>query len=282
MASTNSGNVENLNFSGLKVAQVMNNVDKDKEGKIKVYIPSIQYDSDYDEEDSDIDSVSTNGFVSNSNMSGLNTSTVTESNYITLRPLMLYEEDKKSGRYRIPAKNSMVIAIFLDNDPQKGYYLPLNATTEGDLLSDTYAMSSWSNYKKKVNIESNIYPNKNRVDMNYNENESELRITINEPKKSNSAVESLTDDQFKVTVSNGAGSFTLTGSSAVVKVAGCTLTLSNGTCNIDCSTTKITGNANIGGNEEVSGSFNAGSGTIAGSTIVTAANIHNYVKDCTC
>lgn len=174
--SLGSSSLSSINFSGLKVAQVMDNYDKDGEGKIKVFIPSIQYDDSYDQKAIDgKDSVKSSNIANKKKISG---GSVTQSNYIEVRPFTLFEEQKKSGNYRVPIKKSFVVVTFLDSDPQKGYYFPYNPTNDGDEITSKNAPSNWSDKKKRPNIRSEVLPNGSRIDIDWNEGDSSIIITI--------------------------------------------------------------------------------------------------------
>jgi hypothetical protein len=187
--ATNAGSgLDNLNFDGFKVAQVMENYDKDGEGKLQVYIPSIQYENKYNETVNDSKTTVKNKVLKNKNKDKKFTGgKVVSSNYITARPLTPFldersNKDNKSGQYRIPMKKSTVIVIFLDSDPQKCYYLPWNPTSEGDVMGDRNVNypKDWNKnkYKERINIASDMFPNGTRIDVNWNDDHSTFTVTV--------------------------------------------------------------------------------------------------------
>lgn len=143
--------IESLSFDGFMIGTIRDNVDTKLEGRVKVYLPKIIYNDDGE-------------------------------NGIWVRPLMLIDKGEKKSRnggsYKIPSIGSKVLVIFIDNDPQKGYYFPFTPSSSGDKISNINSTSNFSDAENKVNIDTiRAYTNGNRIEFDNNEND-QARFSI--------------------------------------------------------------------------------------------------------
>ena len=135
--------IEDLNFDGFMIGFVRDNVDETMEGRIKVYIPKIFYN--------DINSG------------------------IWVRPMNYLSSAGGSvsngGSFRVPAIDSKVLIIFLDSDPQKGYYFPFSPSLKGEKISRINSSANFLRKDTMANVDViRSYANGNRIEMDNNDN----------------------------------------------------------------------------------------------------------------
>jgi len=143
------------NLSGIMEAQVVKNDDPTGEGRIGVFIPKLMFENDYDEdpwEDKnkveiklDVGKLYKNilNFQKDFDGSGtLGDLKFKKINFIWVRPTSFFNaftsgkgNEYNTGSYRVPRVGAPVFIFFLDEDPQKGYYLPISPTKNGDELT---------------------------------------------------------------------------------------------------------------------------------------------------
>jgi len=136
--------IENLSFEGVMTGIVISNYDETLEGKIKVHIPRIFYNS--------------------------------ENTGMWVRPMnfMSKVEDKSKygGSYRVPELKSKVLVVFLDGDPQKGYYLPVSPCIRGEKVNSINASANFFKKEYKHNVDVlRAYSNGNRIEIDNNGND---------------------------------------------------------------------------------------------------------------
>lgn len=173
------------NFKGLMIAEVMNNVDPKCEGRIQVNIPRLMPDNSLGEElqETEITDLS-NEFLANRDKFGFE-SVVTTNGY-WMRPTFFIEGNTESnmvngGNYKVPNINQKVFVLFLDEDPQKGYYLPITPTIEGEQCHDLFAGPNFSIPEKKINIDRQCYENGSSIQYDYNSERNCYSINIHNP-----------------------------------------------------------------------------------------------------
>lgn len=159
--------VASMDLSKFMIAEVRDNVDPDKEGKIAVYIPQLMYEYEYNEkpyEKMDAIEIDT-AYVINADSFKNKQLEVVSSNYITARPLSYFEDNSPNWKYqekyynagslRIPRIGSQVIVIFINSDIQKCYYLPYSPTVNGDKLDSINCCDekNFEDEQKRTNVD---------------------------------------------------------------------------------------------------------------------------------
>ena len=173
-------------LSGLMQAEVRDNVDPLKEGRIKAFVPRLMYDHDYKEKPID-GQTSGNCFDKIVNKKDFSSpQSISDENYIWARPFQLYENNDpnwkystkypKSGTYKVPRVGSIITIFFLDEDPHKCYYLNNSPTATDEIDKETIdgnwacKEENWKDPDKKPNIDViRFYWNKQRIEVDTNE-----------------------------------------------------------------------------------------------------------------
>lgn len=136
-----------LNFDGLMLGIVVDNVDETLEGRIKVNIPKVFLGDETNDEG------------------------------IWIRPLNFMDKEdleskENAGSYRIPAIDSKVLVFFLDEDPQKGYYFPFSPSNIGEKINAFNTTENYPDEELRPNIDViRSYLNGNRLEFDNNDND---------------------------------------------------------------------------------------------------------------
>ena len=169
-----------VDFSGILQGIVIKRDDPKKEGRVGVYIPKLMFNLEeinLDEELSinESSTLNENNSASTNKISGIvSLETV---NYYWARPLVKFVRDSKkgnrSGEIDVPQLGEKIPLIFIDEDPQKCYYMNSSITLDGDNLPIKNlegSESSKSDEIKRPNIKVFFEaPNGNIIGMDYNE-----------------------------------------------------------------------------------------------------------------
>jgi hypothetical protein len=196
--------LEKYNLNGFLTGTVMINDDPKKEGRIGVWIPKLMGNISKNGQPKMDKESFTNNMQANENNINPN-SPISNSNYWWVRPTNMVDVAKQTeqykengdkvesynletvqssqGSYRVPRLGQEIIVIFLDGDPQKGYYLPLTPTTTQEVIDalHIYNKDNWNDLSKKKNIEViREYWNGNIIAVDTNPETNTLTITFDD------------------------------------------------------------------------------------------------------
>lgn len=109
------------------------------EGRVAVNIPSLSLIASHVKEEIKLSGTG-QGFTINDSTSI--TSKLESSNYLWARPTNFVEANENSmnltnngGKYKVPKIGTNIVLFFMDNDPQKLYYMDATLTVKGELVS---------------------------------------------------------------------------------------------------------------------------------------------------
>jgi len=162
--------LEDLNYEGFMFARVVNNIDPKNEGRVQVLPKRLLMNNVFDKgineedrdgledylalEEQDLSQLRENLLIGKDVKKSKDEATVSQ--YIWVRPLYFLEQANKyqnGGSWRIPKLNQHILIMFIDADPQKGYYLPFTPTINGDtysLANTSLDLSETGGDKKKI------------------------------------------------------------------------------------------------------------------------------------
>lgn len=114
--------IEKIDFSGYISGRV---VDIDKENKqIAVIIPKfIPTNNEYSKKKEDIVFLNNRCVINKDDIKPEVSNTIIKKNYLMVKPLTNLNDE-----FIFPKIGKEILVVFLDNDPQKAYYLPFSIT----------------------------------------------------------------------------------------------------------------------------------------------------------
>jgi hypothetical protein len=172
--------IKSVDYSGFMFGTVVNNIDPKNEGRVQVLIKRLQMSSSLDDATESTELEISNSFIRNKTTE--TKSTMYSSNFIWLRPLCFMENNNEhnvGGYFRIPKIKQHILAIFVDEDPQKGYYFPLTPSIKGDTFSTINSSCDMSNPNLAVNNHTiGLYDNGTRVEIDNNDDTNSFNIVV--------------------------------------------------------------------------------------------------------
>jgi hypothetical protein len=197
--------MKELDFSGIMNGTVIINEDPLMEGRVGVWIPKLMpFSKKYEAPVINTETLD-NSIINNQDPPSFE-GDVLSVNYLWVRPLSRVQREKGKkhfsvndnkieeyeqeietqtvgGNFCVPRIGQEVLIFFLDEDPKKGYYMPLSPTILGEVIEGkhVYNQDNWKDTKKKPNIEViREYWNGNIIEIDTNENTNTFSIVFDD------------------------------------------------------------------------------------------------------
>lgn len=207
MIPTHTGGLEPIGFDNLKIAEVRDNVDPTGAGRLKVYVPEIQEDDNWNKEPNEFDNLET-PIEKIKNKDPYEVEDYGDANYFWARSVQPIESNIPSwsynhrstngGHYKIPRIGQKIFIFFQDGDPNKPFWIPWHPTMDEETMTPLFTSSpNWNDPNKKPNIDLLAYWNGNFIEMDTNENNNSLTISVvDDPANKSGPIQG--DGQYKI------------------------------------------------------------------------------------